>query len=136
MEQLNKIIFRSLNWDSDVPETDYINLSYFGSITPSGFAHVVRLPHLAVLCLNSCDDVDDECVKSISTITSLKHLSFIQCHNVRMSCFSSLSTMQQLERLTVKECKWMTGEEKIDIENQLSHVKYLDIVPVGFLEIF
>jgi len=108
-----------------------INMSYFGRITPSGFAHVVRLPHLAVLCLSSCDGVDDECVKLISTMTSLKHLSFIQCNKVTKSGLTSLSAMLQLERLTFKECNWMTSEQKIDIENQLSHVKHLNIVPVG-----
>lgn len=108
-----------------------INIGYFGCITPSGFAHVVRLPHLAVLCLDGCDGVDDKCVKAISTMTSLKHLSFIECNSITKSGFTSLSAMLQLEWLTVKECNWMTGEQKIDIENHFSHVKHLNIVPVG-----
>ena len=128
IEQLDRIIFSPENWESYELGPD--DLSYFlGRITPSGFAQVVRLPHLIVLCLSSCDDVDDECVKSISTMTSLKHLSFIQCHNVKMSGLSSLSTMLQLERLVIKECKWMTDEHVIDMENRFSHVKFLEFIP-------
>ena len=82
-----------------------------------------------MLCLSSCDVVDGDCVKSISTMASLKHLSFILCHNVKMSGLTSLSTMSQLERLIIKSCECMTDKHKIHIENQLSHVKYMEFVP-------
>ena len=62
-------------------------------------------------------------------MTSLKHLSLIQCDNVTKSGLSSLSTMLKLERLVVKECKWMTDEHVIDMENRFSHVKFLEFVP-------
>ena len=106
----------------------YLDYNYFGRITPLGLSSLVRLPHLAVLRLYGCSAVDDDCVKWITSLGSVKELALVRCLRITMRCLNHLSTMQ-LERLDIVECRRLLDKHMIEIKNMLAHVKHLNFQP-------
>jgi len=98
-----------------------IDVSHCQWITSEGVSHLVRLPHLAVLYMNGCG-VDDDCMKTISTIGTLKDVSLCGCRMLTDTCVPHLCTIPRLERLDICGCYGITENAR---ESLLAQVKHL-----------
>ena len=96
-------------------------------ITSAGFANVSAcVPFLVELCLDGCTDLDDDSVKIISALRSLKHLSLSRCHRITTRSLPYIGSLQQLERVDITHCRRMKKKHEMEMKKMLAHVKYLE----------
>jgi len=112
---------------SDMSSLRKIDLSFCRQITSTGIAHhLVNLARLTVLWLDGCA-VDDDCVKTLSSMKTLKDLSLQECELLTNLCLSHLCLIQpQLERLAIS-LGYGIKYDQVEIDNLILHVRNLDL---------
>lgn len=100
-----------------------LKISGWTEVTTNGFLVFRGLPNMVSLDVSSCTKVSNKIVKVIAeSMPALSELDLVNCFQIDSSGLDVLRKMSELENLK------LSRHTKGDIENQLQHIKNIEMV--------